>query len=83
MAHTCQDLSGEWMRLVQATSERNLERLDQLMGCRSIPDCLALQAQAVRDNFEAFLHSARRMSERSTQAIDQAARRMSGALAPQ
>jgi hypothetical protein len=83
MAHTCQDLSGEWMRFVQATSERNLQCLDQLMACRSIPDCLALQAQAVRDNFEAFLHSARRTSERSTHAIDQAARRMGGALAPQ
>jgi hypothetical protein len=53
------------------------------MGCRSIPDCLALQAQAIQDTFEAFLHSARRTSQSSTQAIDQAARRMSVALAPQ
>jgi hypothetical protein len=83
VAHTCQDVSEEWMRFVQSTSERNLERLDQLMGCRSIPDCFALQAQAIRDTFEAFLHSARRTSQCSTQAIDQAARRMSGALAPQ
>jgi hypothetical protein len=83
MAHTCQDVSGEWMRFVQSTSERHLERLDQLMGCRSIPDCLALQAQAIQDTFEAFLHSARRTSQSSTQAIDQAARRMSVALAPQ
>ena len=82
MAHTCQNLSGEWMRFVQSTSERNLERLDQLMACRTVPDCLALQAQAVRDTFEAFLHSARQTSERSAQAIVQAARRMSGALAP-
>jgi Phasin protein len=83
MAHTCQDVSGEWMRFVQTTSERHLERLDQLMCCRSIPDCLALQAQAIQDTFEAFLHSARRTSQSSTQAIDQAARRMSVALAPQ
>jgi hypothetical protein len=77
------DLSGEWMRFAQTRAERNLDHLDHLLSCRSVQDCMALQTQMLRDNFEAFLHTARRTSERSTQAAEQAARRMGEAtLAP-
>jgi hypothetical protein len=79
-----QDLSGEWMQFAQARAEQNLEHFDQLLGCRSLQDWMALQTQIARDHFAAFLESAKRTSERSTQVADDAVRKMSEtSLAPQ
>ncbi len=78
-----QGISEEWMRFAQDRVEDNLERVDEMMACRSIQDCLALQAQLVRDNFEALLQSARRTSELSTRMADQAVSKMTNStLAP-
>ncbi len=78
-----QGISEEWMRFAQDRVENNLERLDEMMGCRSIQDCMALQAQLARDNFEVLLQSARRTSELSTKMADQAVKKMTDStLAP-
>ncbi|MGA8952604.1 MAG: phasin family protein [Xanthobacteraceae bacterium] len=60
-----QNVSGEWMRFAQSRLEDNLDRFDELMGCRTVQDCLALQTEIVRDNLEALLQSMRRASELS------------------
>jgi phasin family protein len=79
-----QDLSGEWLRFAQERLEQNMEHLDQLFGCRSPHEYIALQTRIARENFEAMLQSARRASERSTRSADEAARKMSEAsVAPQ
>ena len=62
-----QDIAGEWIRFAQTRPEQNLDHLDQLRECRSLQDCVALQTQILRDNLEAFLQSAHRTSERTTQ----------------
>lgn len=67
-----QNVSGEWMRFAQTRFEDNLDRFDELMGCRTVQDCLALQTEIVRDNFEALLQSMRRASELSTRVADDA-----------
>lgn len=67
-----QNVSGEWMRFAQARFEDNLARFDELMGCRTVQDCLALQTEIVRDNLEALLQSMRRTSELSTRVVDDA-----------
>ena len=78
-----QNISEEWMRFAQSRIEENLERFDEMMGCRNIQECLALQAEMVRDNFEALLHSARRTSELSTKAAGEAVSKMSNStIAP-
>jgi phasin family protein len=78
-----QNVSGEWMRFVQNRIEENLEHFEELLGCRTAQECMALQTRIVRDNIEALLHSARRASEVSTKLADEAVRRMSDtALAP-
>jgi phasin family protein len=83
IASGLQNVSGEWMRFTQSRIEENLDRFDEFLGCRSLQECLALQTQFVRDNFEALLQSARRTSELSTQVADQAVRKMSDqTLAP-
>jgi phasin family protein len=78
-----QNISEEWMRFTQSRIEENLERLDDMIGCRNIQECLALQAEMVRDNFEALLHSAQRTSELSTKTASEAVSKMSDStLAP-
>lgn len=67
-----QNVSGEWMRFAQSRFEDNLDRFDELMDCRTVQDCLALQTEIVRDHFEALLQSMRRASELSTRVADDA-----------
>jgi hypothetical protein len=78
-----QNVSGEWIRFVQNRVEENLKRFDEMMSCRTVHDCFAIQAQMARDNCEAFLQTARRASELSTKLADDAVKQMSdAALAP-
>ena len=84
IADGLQELSGEWLRFTQERVQQNMDHLDQLLGCRSPHEYLALQTRIARENFEALLQSARRASERSSQSADEAARKMSEAsVAPQ
>jgi phasin family protein len=84
IADGLQELSGEWLRFAQDRLEQNMEHFDQLLGCRSPHDYLALQSRIARENFEAMLQSARRAAERSTRSADEAVRKMSEAsVAPQ
>jgi hypothetical protein len=78
-----QNVSGEWMRVLQNRVEENLKKFDQIMGCQTVHDCFAIQARMARDNCEAFLQTARRTSELSTKLADDAIKQMSdAALAP-
>jgi hypothetical protein len=78
-----QNVSGEWTRYLQERVEQNLKSVDELMACRTVQDCLAVQTRMMRDNIEASLQSARRTSELSTKLADDAVKQMSdAALAP-
>lgn len=79
LAGSLQQVSGEWLRFAQKRVEQNLEHFDQFVGCRSVQDCFALQTQIMRDNVGALLQAARRSAEHSTQAADEAARKISEA----
>ena len=84
IADGLQELSGEWLRFAQERVQQNMDHLDQLLGCRSPHEYLALQTRIARENFEALLQSARRASERSSKSADEAVRKMSEAsVAPQ
>jgi len=83
LASGMQNVSGEWMRFVQNRVEENLKSLEELMSCRTVHDCLALQTRMARDNMEACLQSARKTSELSTKTADDAVKQLSdAALAP-
>jgi hypothetical protein len=84
LADGLQNMSGEWLRFAQERLEQNMEHFDQLLGCRSPHEYLALQTRIARDNLEAMLQTAQRISERSTRSADEAVRKMSEAsVAPQ
>jgi Phasin protein len=74
-----QNVSAEWMRFMQNRVEDNLKRCDEMMSCRTVPDCFAMQVQMARNNCEAFLQTARRTSELSTKLADDAVKKMSDA----
>ena len=78
-ANGMQALSGEWIGFVQNRVEENLKTFDELLSCRTIHDCVAVQTRIVRHNIEAVLQSARRTSELSTQLADHAVKQMSDA----
>jgi hypothetical protein len=77
VAGSFQDVTGEWMRFAEHRAEQNLDHLDRLGQCRNLHDYWALQTRMVRDNMEAFLQSAQRTSERTTQMARTAVERMS------
>lgn len=84
LADGLQELSGELTQFVQSRAEHNIELMDRALSCRSPHEWLALQTQLVRDHLEAFLQTAKKTSERTTQMADQAVQKMSETtLAPE
>jgi hypothetical protein len=83
LASGIQNVSSEWARFLQERVEQNLKSFDELMSCRTVQDCLAVQTRMMRDNVEACLRSVQRTSQLSTKLADDAVERMSdAALAP-
>jgi phasin family protein len=72
IAESLQSISREWMEFARSRLERNLACFDELTRCRTPQDLAAVQSEAVRDNLEAALHSARRTAEISARAVDSA-----------
>jgi phasin family protein len=84
LADGLQDVSGEWGQFVQGRTEQILEHFDRMLECRSLQEWMALQTQMARDQFEAFLETAKRTAERSTRVAEEAARKINETtLAPQ
>lgn len=84
MADGMQDVSGEWLRFAQERMEQNMEHFDQFLTCRDPHEYVALQTRVLRDNFDALMQTTRRASERITQTVDRAARKVSEAsIAPE
>jgi hypothetical protein len=74
-----QGVTSELMRFAESRAEQNMAHLDRLGQCRNLHELFAQQTQMVRDNFEAFLQSAQRASERTTEMTRSAMDRMSNA----
>jgi phasin family protein len=70
IAESLQSISREWMEFARSRLERNLARFDELARCRTPQDLAAVQSEAVRDNLEGALRSARRTAEISARAVD-------------
>jgi phasin family protein len=72
IAESLQNISREWMEFARSRLERNLACFDELARCRTPQDLAAVQSEAVRDNLEGALRSARRTAEISARAVDSA-----------
>ncbi len=52
--------------MVQERMRTNLDGVNALVGCRTLPELLAAQGELVRSNLELTLTNSRRMAELST-----------------
>jgi phasin family protein len=69
-----QELSREWLELVQQRVQTNAEGLTKLAKCRSLPDVAAVQSELARENLQQMIDNTRRIAERSIQVANEAAR---------
>jgi hypothetical protein len=69
-------MSREWFEFLRSRMDTNLNRIDDLMRCRTPQDFAALHSELVRENVEGVLQSSRRLAELSLQVADNAAKKM-------
>lgn len=77
LAEVGQRLTGEWMDFARDRIERNIERMEQFMRCRTPQDFAALQSELLREDLQKFLDYSRRIAEQSVRAADEATKRFS------
>jgi hypothetical protein len=67
LARGMQDVSGEYLEMIQERVSKNLDGVSALARCRTLPELLAAQSSLVRDNLELTLTNSRRLAELSAQ----------------
>jgi hypothetical protein len=60
--------------MVQERMQKNLDGVNALFRCRSLPEFLAAQSSLMRDNLELTLANSRRIAELSARVAETAAR---------
>jgi hypothetical protein len=75
LAEVTQSISREWVNFTRERMERNLNRFESLLRCRTPQDLAAVQSEFLRDNLESFLQYARRIAETSIQVAEEATKR--------
>ena len=58
--------------LVQDRFTKNLEAMNRMVGCRSVPDFVAIQSDLARDHLQQVINTNRRMAEVSLRIADEA-----------
>jgi hypothetical protein len=74
LARGLQEASGECLEMVQERVQKNLDGVNALARCRTLPEFLAAQSSLIRDNFELTLTNSRRIAELSARVADTATR---------
>jgi hypothetical protein len=74
LARGIQEASGECLEMVQERMQKNLDGMNALARCRSLPEFLEAQSSLLRDNLELTLTNSRRIAELSARVADTAAR---------
>src|SRR5215212_365172 len=69
-----QDVSREWLDVMQERLRKNAEGMTKLAQCRTLPDLAAVQSDLARDNLNQIIDLTRRIAERSMKVADVAAK---------
>ncbi len=72
LARGAQDISSEWIKLAGDRLQRNLQGLQELAHCRTLPEVVSVQSRLVRENMEQMLNNSRRIAEISLQVTKEA-----------
>jgi hypothetical protein len=74
LARGFQDILREWLQFTQARFDKNLERLNALTNCRTLPDLIVFQSDFLRENLEQMIDKSSRIVAISAKVTDSAAR---------
>ena len=74
LARGFQNVVQEWLSFSQSRLDENLDRLNALRTCRSIPDLVALQSDLIRENLEEMIDKGQQIMQHSTEVTHEAAR---------
>jgi hypothetical protein len=74
LARGYQDVVREWLNFTQSRLDENLDRLNALTTCRSIPDLVAQQSDLLRENLEEIIDKGQQIMQHSTDVTREAAR---------
>jgi len=72
LAQGAQEISREWMKLAGDRLQRNLEGLNELAQCRTVPEIISVQSRLMSANLEHMLRNSRRIAEISLQVVSEA-----------
>src|SRR6266540_2762708 len=72
LARGAQEISSEWIKLAGNRLQRNLQGLQELAHCRTVPEVVSVQSRLVRENMEQMLNNSRRIAEISLQVTKEA-----------
>ena len=72
LARGMQEASGEYLDMVQERMRTNLEGVNALVSCRTLPDLLQAQGSLFRSNMELTLANSRRLAELSARVAGSA-----------
>ena len=74
LARGVQDISSECIGMAQERLQKNLDGVNELVRCRTIPEFVAAQTSLIRENLELTLENGRRLAELSTRFVQEASR---------
>jgi phasin family protein len=77
IAAVSEDFSRQWLETARRVMEGTIKRSEALAECRTPHDLFALQVDLARENLNTVLHGARRLSELSGRAAQEATTKMS------
>ena len=72
VARGVQDLSREWVALLQEQTQRNIEGFTALARCRTLPELLSAQAELVQGNVQRTIEGTRKIAEVSSRLVTEA-----------
>jgi polyhydroxyalkanoate synthesis regulator phasin len=74
LARGLQDASGECVEMIQERLQTNLDGVNALVRCRTLPELLQAQGSLFQSNLELTLANSRRVAEISTRFVENANR---------
>ncbi|HEX2135511.1 MAG TPA: phasin family protein [Microvirga sp.] len=77
LARGFQDVSREYLKVVQEFQTRSVESFTALLRCRSVQDVMAAQSEFVRNSLEQTVDGTRRLAEVSTRVANEASQTLS------
>ena len=77
LARGFQDVSQEYLGVMQEQLQRNLDGFTALLRCRSVQDVVAAQSEFARNSLEQTVEGTRRLAEVSTRVANEASQTLS------